>query len=55
VPIYLVVAYAVFWGLAFALLVSIWARQRRIDREIAILNALLDDQENTSIGQSCAH
>ena len=47
-PIYLVAAYAVFWILAFALIVSIWARQRRIDREIATLNALLDDQEKTS-------
>jgi hypothetical protein len=50
VPIYLVVAYAVFWALAFALIVSIWARQRRIDREIAMLKALLDDQENTLTG-----
>ena len=49
-PIYLVIAYAVFWVLAFALVISIWARQGRIDREIAMLNALLDDQEKTAAG-----
>ena len=49
-PIHLVIAYAVFWVLAFALVISIWARQRRIDRESAMLNALLDDQEKTAGG-----
>ena len=43
--VYLVAAYAVFWGLTFALVFSIWARQRRVEREIAALRALLPDEE----------
>jgi len=49
-PIYLVAAYAVFWGLTFVLVVSIWARQRRLEREIAALEAQLSristDEDN---------
>nr|HID13314.1 heme exporter protein CcmD [Anaerolineae bacterium] len=41
VPVYLVAAYAVFWALTFVLLLSIWARQRRLEREIAALQARL--------------
>lgn len=40
-PVYLVAAYAVFWGLTFVLVFSIWARQRRVEREIAALKAQL--------------
>lgn len=40
-PIYLVAAYTVFWGLTFVLVVSIWTRQRRLEREIAALEAQL--------------
>jgi hypothetical protein len=36
-PVYLVAAYAVFWGLTFALVFSIWARQRRLERELEAL------------------
>ncbi len=36
-PIYLVIAYIVFWLCTFALLLSIWDRQRRIEREIGEL------------------
>lgn len=36
-PVYLVAAYAVFWGLTFALVFSIWARQRRMERELRAL------------------
>ena len=39
--IYLIAAYAVFWGLTFVLVVSIWRRQQRIEREIARLEAQL--------------
>jgi CcmD family protein len=39
--VYLVAAYAVFWVLTFALVVSIWARQRRLEHEIAALQAQL--------------
>ncbi len=38
-PVYLVAAYSVFWGFTFALVFSIWARQRRIEREIAAIRA----------------
>ncbi len=46
---YLVAAYLVFWILPFALLITIWLRQRRIEREIALLRAQLEeraDEEN---------
>ena len=39
--VYLVAAYAVFWGFTFALVFSVWARQRRLEREIAALTAHL--------------
>lgn len=35
--IYLVAAYTVFWGLTFVLVFSIWARQRRLERELEAL------------------
>ena len=46
-PIYLVVAYGIFWGLTFVLVLSIWARQRRLEREIAALEARLGDDRLT--------
>jgi CcmD family protein len=39
--VYLVAAYAVFWLLTFALVFSIWVRQRRLEREIVALEARL--------------
>jgi heme exporter protein CcmD len=45
--VYLVAAYAVFWALSFGLILSIWARQRRIEREIATLKAQLKEREET--------
>jgi uncharacterized membrane protein len=44
-PVYLVVAYAVFWALTFVLVFSIWVRQRRLERDIAALAARLDKEE----------
>jgi hypothetical protein len=41
-PIYLLAAYAVFWALTFSLVFSIWLRQRRLERDIAALQALLE-------------
>jgi len=41
-PIYLVIAYAVFWALTFILVFSIWFRQRRLEQEIARLRKELD-------------
>jgi len=40
--IYLAAAYAVFWGVSFTLLLTIWARQRRLEREVAALEARLE-------------
>ena len=45
-PVYLVAAYAVFWGLTFALVIRLWLRQRRLDREIQILRAQIDDDSS---------
>ena len=42
-PIYMVVGYGIFWALTLILVGSIWARQRRLDREVAGLRALLDE------------
>ena len=41
VPIYLLVAYAVFWAFTFVLVLTMWARQRRLEREIEALEARL--------------
>lgn len=40
-PVYLVVAYVVFWLFTFVLVASLWVRQRRIEREIEGLEARL--------------
>jgi len=42
---YLLSAYAVFWILTFVLVFSIWARQRRLEREIAALADRLREEE----------
>ena len=44
--VYLVAAYAVFWGFTFALVIRIWLRQRRLDREIQILRPQMDDDSS---------
>jgi hypothetical protein len=46
--VYLVAAYAVFWGLTFALVFSIWARQRRLERDLETLlkKAQSSDQQH---------
>jgi len=41
---YLLFAYAIFWVLTFALVFSIWARQRRLEREIAALADCLREE-----------
>ena len=45
---YLVSAYIVFWALTFALVFSIWLRQRRLEREIAALTAMLAEESTVS-------
>ena len=41
---YLLSAYLFFWALTFVLVLSIWVRQRRLEREIAKLQELLADK-----------
>jgi hypothetical protein len=42
---YLFAAYGVFWGLTFALIISIWVRQRRLERDIATLSAQMGERQ----------
>ena len=44
VPIYLVVAYVVFWAFSFVLIISLWVRQRRIDQQIMLLKDQLGEE-----------
>jgi uncharacterized membrane protein len=39
--VYLVAAYAVFWLLTFALVIGMWLRQRRLTREIKLMERRL--------------
>lgn len=41
-PVYLVVAYAVFWTFTFVLVLSIWVRQRRIKRDLEMVEERLE-------------
>jgi hypothetical protein len=40
--VYLVAAYAIFWAFTSVLVISLWARQRRIERDIAALEERLE-------------
>jgi hypothetical protein len=42
---FLIAAYGVFWGLTFALVISIWVRQRRLERDIATLAAQMGERQ----------
>jgi uncharacterized membrane protein len=44
--IYLVAAYAVFWGFTFILVLSIWARQRRIERDLEAFDERLEKAQS---------
>ncbi len=48
-PIYLVAAYGVFWGLTFALVLSMWLRQRRLERDVAALAEQLNVHESHAL------
>ncbi len=41
--IYLMLAYAAFWVLSFALIFSIFSRQKKLDKEVALLKQLVND------------
>lgn len=49
IPVYLLAAYAVFWTLTFVLVFSIWARQRRLEREIEALEDRLGAGDRTAV------
>ena len=40
--IYMVAAYAVFWVLTFVFVISLWLRQRRLERDIEDLRNRLE-------------
>lgn len=42
--VYVVAAYAVFWVFTFVLVFSIWARQRRIERDLERLEKWLEKE-----------
>ena len=44
IPIYLLLAYAIFWVLTFVLVIAMWVRQRRLEQEIAALEAQVSEQ-----------
>lgn len=46
-PVYLVVAYAVFWTFTFVLVLSIWVRQRRIKRDLEMVEERLERAQLT--------
>jgi hypothetical protein len=46
--VYLVTAYLVFWLLPFALIISMWVRQRRIQRDIEALKQRLESTQGKS-------
>ncbi len=44
--VYLMMAYAVFWLLSFALIFSISNRQKKLDSELLMLKQLLEDDSS---------
>ena len=44
IPIYLLVAYGIFWALTFVLVLTMWVRQRRLEQEIAALEAQIGER-----------
>ena len=45
--VYLVAAYAVFWAFTFVFVLSLWTRQRRIERDITALKDQLERSQST--------
>ena len=45
--VYLIAAYAIFWAFTSVLVLSLWARQRRIERDIAALEERLERAQTT--------
>ena len=42
---YMIAAYGVIWFLTFVFVASIFLRQRRLQRDLAVLEQLLDTEE----------
>lgn len=44
---FLAAAYAVFWGITFIYLFSIARRQQDLERDLKVLESLLDEEQET--------
>ena len=40
---YMMIGYLVIWALAFAFVLNIWVRSRRLERELELVRQLVDD------------
>jgi uncharacterized membrane protein len=49
--VYLFAAYAVFWALTFLLVLSIWLRQRRVEKTIDRLQARIESSDRDAQGE----
>ena len=48
---FLLAAYAVFWAISFGLVFAIYWRQRKLESELAMVQAMVDD-ESSSVDRS---
>jgi hypothetical protein len=46
IPSYLIAAYIVFWAFTFGLVFAIWVRQRRVEQQIAALEARQESSDD---------
>jgi CcmD family protein len=44
---FLAAAFAVFWGFTFAYVFSIARRQKNLERDVKVLESLLDEEQET--------
>lgn len=47
--LYLVIAYAVFWGITFALVFSIFIRQKATERELSSIKMFIEQETDKKI------
>jgi hypothetical protein len=45
---FLLAAYAVFWAISFGLVLAIYWRQRKLESELAMIRAMVDDESNSA-------
>lgn len=48
---YLFIAYAVFWGITFALVFSIFVRQNAAERELTSIKLLIEEETDKRVDQ----